>query len=84
VWGYFDAKGNFVGQGDAPVDPPGDQPHILQIATDGAQYSITLDNKLIAGNIPLLNKEGHIGLTASQSVVAFEEVTVTALTPGQK
>ncbi|MFN8495815.1 MAG: hypothetical protein U0350_49945 [Caldilineaceae bacterium] len=84
VWGYFDAKGSFVGQGDASVDPPGDQPHTLQIAADGTKYSITLDNKLIAENMPLLSKEGHIGLTASQSVVAFEEVGVTALAPGQQ
>ncbi|MCX6050596.1 MAG: DUF1080 domain-containing protein, partial [Chloroflexi bacterium] len=84
VWGYFDAKGVFVGQGHSPVAAPGDQPHTLQVSVDGATYLVMLDNQLVAKNIPLLSKQGHIGLTASQSIVAFESVDVTALAPVQK
>jgi len=83
AWGYFNAEGVFSGQGNIRVDPPGIQAHTLQISADGAVYSITLDEQLVAENIPLINKQGHIGLTASQSVVAFEEVEITALTPVQ-
>lgn len=81
VWGYFDAQGNFVGQGDEAITPPGDQPHTLRIVAAGALYSIWLDEVVIAENVPLVSTSGHIGLTASQSVVAFESIDVTALTP---
>ena len=83
AWGYFNAEGVFAGQGNIRVDPPSTQAHTLQISADGAVYSITLDEQLVAENVPLINKQGHIGLTASQSVVAFEEVEITALTPIQ-
>lgn len=84
VWGYFDAKGVFVGQGNLKVAAPGDQAHTLEIMADNATYRILLDNQLVTENMPLMNKQGYIGLTASQSVVAFEEVKVTAFTPVQK
>jgi len=83
AWGYFNTEGVFSGQGNIRVDPPGIQAHTLQISADGAVYSIKVDEQLVAENIPLINKQGHIGLTASQSVVAFEEVEITALTPIQ-
>lgn len=83
AWGYFNAAGVFSGQGNIRVDPPSTQAHTLQISADGAVYSIKLDEQLVAENIPLINKQGHIGLTASQSVVAFDEVEITALTPIQ-
>ncbi|CAN5532426.1 hypothetical protein BH10CHL1_BH10CHL1_40010 [soil metagenome] len=83
-WGYFDAKGVFVGQGHLATNAPGTQAHTLQISADGATYRILLDDKLVAENVPLVSKQGYIGLTASQSIVAFETVSVTALTPLQK
>lgn len=83
VWGYFDEQGNFVGQGDQAVDPPGDGVHTLQVISNGAVYTVLLDDRLIVENVPLLSQQGHIGLTASQSVVAFETIEVTALPPVQ-
>lgn len=83
VWGYFDASGNFVGQGDKAVPPPGDQLHTLEIIADGATYTIFLDGELIAEQVPLFSQGGHIGLTASQSVVAFTAIEMTALPTGQ-
>ena len=77
VWGYFDAQGNFVGQGDKAVDPPGDGIHTLQVISKGATYSILLDDVTVIENVPLQSQQGHIGLTASQSIVAFEEVNIT-------
>lgn len=79
VWGYFDANTIFQGQGDRLVDPPGNGSHQLQITVGAASYDIRLDGQSIASDIPLISPQGYIGLTASQSVVAFEQVTVQAL-----
>ena len=81
IWGYFDEQGEFVTQGYSAVDPPGDQAHTVQIFSDGDTYAILLDEIVVAQDLPLISKTGHIGLTASQSVVAFERVEVTAFTP---
>ncbi len=79
VWGYFDDQGNFVGQGDKAVEPPGAQTHTLQVVADSTVYAIFLDDTLIAEQIPLVSPGGHLGLTASQSIVAFETIEVAAL-----
>jgi len=79
VWGYFDANGNFVGQGDQAIAPPGDQSHTLEITANGTTYAIFLDGELMAAEVPLFSPHGHIGLTASQSAVAFERIEVSAL-----
>lgn len=84
VWGYFDEQRTFITQGYQAVEPPGDQAHTLQITSDGNTYAILLDETLIAQDIPLISREGQIGLTASQSVVAFESIEVTAYTPVQE
>ncbi len=84
VWGYFDQQGMFVGQGSLTVDAPGDQVHTLQISADTATYRILLDDQLVAENVRLVSQQGYIGLTASQSIVAFEAVEVTALAPVQR
>lgn len=81
VWGYFDEQGNFVGQGNTAVEPPGEGVHTLQVVCNGPVYAIFLDERLVVENVPLVTPQGHIGLTASQSVVAFETVEVTALSP---
>ena len=81
IWGNFDEQGEFVTQGYSAVDPPGDQVHTVQIFSDGDTYAILLDEIVVAQDLPLISKTGHIGLTASQSVVAFERVEVTAFTP---
>lgn len=81
VWGYFDAQGAFVGQGHAVIDPPGDQTHTLQISVGEAVYAIQLDDRVIAEKVPLVSPAGHMGLTASQSVVAFEAVEMITESP---
>lgn len=84
IWGYFTEQGTFVAQGYQAVEPPGDQAHTLQITSNGSVYSIMLDEASIAENVPLFSREGYIGLTASQSMVAFESVEVTTLAPTAK
>lgn len=79
VWGYFDEQGNFVGQGDQAVEPPGEGVHTVEVISNGAVYTIHLDDNLVVENVPLVSQQGHLGLTASQSVVAFETIKVTAL-----
>jgi hypothetical protein len=79
AWGYFNEENVFTGQGYAAVDPPGDKLHTLQVIVGDTAYAILLDNRMIAENIPLISTAGHIGLTGSNSVVAFEEIIITQI-----
>ncbi|MFN8529664.1 MAG: hypothetical protein U0670_13730, partial [Anaerolineae bacterium] len=80
AWGYFDAAGAFNGQGNAPVSVPGTDPHSLEVTVDSASYRILLDGVILAENVPLMNAvtPSYIGMTASQSITAFESISVTA------
>lgn len=77
-WGYFDAEGGFVGQGYANGPAPGTAPHRLEILSGAESYAIRLDGATVAADVPLFSKSGGIGLTTSQSVVAFSDLTLTA------
>jgi hypothetical protein len=79
AWGYFDENGGFNGQGSAQVSQPGDSPHVLTVRISETAYSIALDNVELVTDVAINNpvSPAYIGLTASQSVVAFDEVTVT-------
>jgi len=79
VWGYFTEDNVFNGQGYQPVALPGDQAHTLQVVVGDSTYAIRLDNQLIVENVALVNPQGRIGLTASQSVVAFEEIMIAPI-----
>lgn len=76
AWGYFDAEGNFVGVGSAPITAPSTDAHKLEVTTQGQQYSISLDNTPLASNISLNSVGGYIGLITSQSQVAYDSVEV--------
>ncbi len=76
VWGSFDASGTFNGQGNQQVAAPGMGAHTLVITIGANSYDIVLDGTAIASGIALSSSGGHIGLTASQSVVAFSSVEV--------
>ena len=78
-WGYFDESGTFVGQGFAPTSPPGTGEHLLEITSTETTYAITLDGQMLAQDVPLQTSAGHIGLTSSQSAVAFDDVTILEL-----
>jgi hypothetical protein len=75
-WGYFDADGDFVGQGSARVPAPGTAAHTLEIRNDGIRATIVLDGATIAQDVPLVSRSGSVGLVASQSAVAFDELTL--------
>ncbi|MCB0168969.1 MAG: hypothetical protein KDJ97_00330 [Anaerolineae bacterium] len=78
-WGFFDAGGEFTGQGFAPTPAPGNLPHLLEVASDSDSYAVWLDGQPIAENVPLLSTAGHVGLTSSQSRVAFPAVEIFSL-----
>jgi hypothetical protein len=77
-WGYFDEEGVFTGQGSAQVPAPGTARHTLEIISDEQSYAVRLDKRLIVQGVPLVSQQGHIGLVASQSVVAFDPVELFA------
>lgn len=76
AWGYFSSAGVFTGQGFAAIAPPGSEPQLLKVIAISNTYSITLNGTILAENIPLISKEGLLGLTSSTSVVEFDEINV--------
>jgi hypothetical protein len=74
VWGYFDSEGVFQQQGNLAVTAPETLSHILEIATNGSSYGIMLDGRPVTVGIPLHSTSGFIGLSASNTVAAFEQV----------
>lgn len=78
AWGYFDTEGVFVGQGSVSVPLPEQTRHTLEIRTVGQSYTIFLDETQIVADVPLVGSASpsYLGLTASQSVVVFDEINV--------
>lgn len=78
AWGYFDDSGAFIGQGSAPVNPPGDAPHTLGVAVADDTYQVLLDGEVLATGLQVVNvaSPSYVGLTASQSAVAFDEINI--------
>lgn len=84
AWGYFDENGVFNGQGSTAVALPGQSTHTLSITTDGQTYDVFLDEIPLTTGLPIVNPvtPSYIGLTASQSAVAFQNVEVFTGTLG--
>lgn len=82
-WGSFDEQGAFTGQGYAATENPGTNAHTLDILHNGSSYSIKLDGNELATGMPLVPRAGYIGLTASQSQVAYEEVSIKTAGTGE-
>lgn len=82
AWGYFDSSGAFNGQGSASVTAPGTDAHILEVAVSTDSYSVRLDGSVVVEAVPLNlpNTTGYVGITASQSITAFEQVSVSGHT----
>ncbi|MCZ7583648.1 MAG: hypothetical protein M5R36_10135 [Deltaproteobacteria bacterium] len=76
AWGYFDADGVFQAQGTAAVPAAGTAAHTLEVRAEMGVYSVSLDSALVATDAPLMTGSGYIGLTSSESAVAFESVEV--------
>ncbi len=80
TWGYYDEDGRFNGQGSAEVPPAGTSEHTLSVTVSESTYAVRLDGTQLIAGIPLNETQtnSYIGLTASQTVVAFDEIRVTA------
>jgi hypothetical protein len=78
-WGYFNADGDFVGQGSAQVPAPGTAAHTLEIVSGADTYAISLDGALLAQAIPLITQRGSVGMVSSRSAVVFETMTLLPL-----
>ena len=78
-WGYYDANGNFTGQGHAITPTKDDTPHTIKIMSGDDIYAIFVDNQQVATNIPLINNSGYIGLITSRSTAAFGLVDISGL-----
>ena len=75
-WGYFDAQGNFVGQGYERTTPIQDELHLIEISVGEDAYTIALDGYPVASDVPLQYRGGKIGCFSSKSVVAFDAVQI--------
>jgi hypothetical protein len=79
-WGHFDEGGNFVYEGSAQVPDGNDgQWHVFGVTVRGGKASFSLDGKPLAKDVPLTYKSGYVGLLASSSKVAFDDVKIAAL-----
>ena len=76
VWGYFDEAGQFNGQGYAKIEAPGPGEHTIGVSTSSDGYTVYLDDRQLATNVPLLSDNGHIGLITSQAKAAFGPVQI--------
>jgi len=57
---------------------------ILIVDTADKKYSMFLNKKPLVENEPLLFRAGYCGLQSSGGVIAFDDVKVTKLSPGQQ
>jgi len=78
TWGSYKDASVFVGLDGRIVGAAGDTAHTLAVILDRAAstYAIVLDGALIVSGIRYTPQGDHVGLTVSQSVVAFESVEV--------
>jgi hypothetical protein len=74
-WGHFDEGGNFVFEGSAPTPDGGDgEWHTLVVQIKDGKATFTLDDKQLAKDVNLTYTSGYVGLLASNSKVAFDDV----------
>ena len=77
-WGHFDDGGNFVFEGNAPVPDGNDGAwHTFGISVMGGNATFSLDGNEIAKDVKLTYVSGYVGLLASHSKVAFDDVQIT-------
>jgi len=77
IWGSFTDAGDFTGQGSATVPDPGSADHELSVRVRTSAYEVTLDGAVVARDVPLLSKSGHVALQSSAGAVTFTRVEVT-------
>jgi hypothetical protein len=81
LWGFFDARGAFIGQGYAPTPAPGNTWHELEVQVEKDSYSVALDGQALQAGIPVKRAAGRIALQTSLSSAAFDLLEVQAESP---
>lgn len=77
-WGHFNEAGEFVFEDATPVPSVADgEWHTLQLNVQNGQSTIVLDGEIVAENLALTYDYGYVGLLASQSHVAFDDVLIS-------
>ena len=79
LWGYFDARRNFVSQGSAPLSEfdMSEQRATLGVDINGASFDISVNGERLAEDVFLYSLQGYTGLTASEREVAFDSLRIT-------
>ncbi|WP_165360676.1 family 16 glycoside hydrolase [Candidatus Chloroploca sp. Khr17] len=78
-WGHFDEGGNFVFEGSAEVPDGSDEAwHTLALSVAEGKLTIMLDDEIVATDVELAYTGGYVGLVASNSSVAFDDVAFVA------
>lgn len=79
IWGYFGDDSDFMGQGSYLVSNPDDVRRLgVQVGTD--TFNITLNDAVIAPDIPLQYPHGSVGMITSASQVVFDNVEIAPWT----
>ncbi len=78
-WGFYDMDGQFIGQGYLKLELDKARPHNLKLEVKETTYSIYLDGELLRDGLALKTPEGYLGLTVSESIVAFDDLQVQPL-----
>ncbi|MCA9835263.1 MAG: hypothetical protein KC422_00045 [Trueperaceae bacterium] len=78
-WGFYDEAGSFVGQGYLSLPLSKTEDHELRLEVSQTSYSIYVDGKLIRDALALKSPAGYLGLTVSESSVAFDDLRIEPL-----
>ncbi|MDZ4720580.1 MAG: hypothetical protein SH847_19170 [Roseiflexaceae bacterium] len=81
----YTSGGNFVFVGSAPTPDGGDGKwHTFTLTVQNGVAAIDLDGKNLIKDLPLVYKSGYVGLLASSSNVAFDNIAIIPLKPLEK
>ncbi|MEM8861264.1 MAG: hypothetical protein AAGD96_23300 [Chloroflexota bacterium] len=79
VYGYFDSDQVYVPQGSVRIENVG-QEFALGVEVSDPNYTVLINDQVIAADIPLQHKGGSLAVASWNSKVAFDNVSV--LEPG--
>ena len=78
-WGRYDEAGYYenVGWDQIPAPQP-NEPVTLHIEVRGSEFTVVHNGNVVV-TAATTNPGGMVGLVASQSVVSFDQLTITAV-----
>ena len=78
-WGFYDNDAQFIGQGYLKLELDKTKAHTLKLEVKEDSFSIYLNDQLLRTGLALQTPEGYLGLTVSESIVAFDELIISPL-----